>query len=133
MFAYTWLLFMSYIIVSGKIFDLFYYLEDYRGFEVFSNLFYKKDLIQSPKISEKDFKDSYVGHIAVHCPTRKSAETFLKLADNFGYKWVSRDSFASKTMWKEHREGTVYYVCLGQYGSLIEAKLNGCKIVRFVV
>lgn len=133
MFIYIWFLFVIYMFVSGKIFDLFYYLEDYKGFEVFSNLIYKKEKIQPPKLSKDEFKDLYVGYIAVHCPTRKSAETFLKLADSFGYEWICGDSFASKTMWKEHREDTVYYVCQGQYGSVSYAKSNGYKIVEFIV
>jgi len=37
-------------------------------------------------MNTKQFEDKYLG-VAVHCPTRKLAEEFCKMAEQSGYHW----------------------------------------------
>ena len=78
-------------------------------------------------MKKKEFEEKYVGKkVAVHCPTKSSAEEFLGLAEDFGH-----NALGFLYNWKCYREDTVYILNIDAYASVDFATREGYNVIEF--
>lgn len=60
----------------------------------------------------------YDEHTVMHCPTKESAEIFLKFLSSLGKTWLSGDTYESNDRWYDYEHDTCYRFSTGTYGDL---------------
>lgn len=84
------------------------------------------------KMTKQEFIEKYAQpNMAVHCKTKKDAKELLKMADEFGFKWIDGDRFTEHTSWEVNREYTCYYISEGMYGSLDNVEKYSSVVIEF--
>lgn len=74
---------------------------------------------------EELFNDN---NIVFHCGTEEVSKKLLSLAESFGYKWASGDSFSTLDYWYLNDKNTCYNICDGVFYSLFFCK--SYKIIK---
>lgn len=65
-----------------------------------------------------DYKDSKDKQYVMHCKTKKQAETFCKYLNSVGRKWITGESYLSKTNWEVNKSKTGYDFNKGMYRNI---------------
>lgn len=60
----------------------------------------------------------YDEHTVMHCPTKGSAEIFLKFLSSLGKTWLSGDAYEYNDRWDDYEHDTCYRFSTGTYGDL---------------
>jgi hypothetical protein len=58
----------------------------------------------------------------MHCKTSEEAQDFCNYLHNIGKKWLTGESYLTRTNYHFYRENTVYYFNQGSFGPLDTAK-----------
>lgn len=85
--------------------DLFRKTMDFYETELKKVIDAEKENESKPTLSE--FNELYLGK-KVHCKTEALSNEFLKIAEKFGYKWMSGDKLTRYNYWKKYKENTFY-------------------------
>lgn len=71
-------------------------------------------------------------NIAVHCPTERVANDFLRKAEKRGYRWALGTKPTKENFWQTHKEDTVYiHGPWLMFGSVEHHKECGYKIIEW--
>lgn len=60
----------------------------------------------------------YDEYTVMHCPTKESAEIFLKFLSSLGETWSSGDTYEDNDRWDDYECDTCYRFSTGTYGDL---------------
>jgi len=83
-------------------------------------------------MNKKEFDNKYVGEgVVVNCKTEKLANQFLKLADKFGYKWCTDETYIRANRFEEYKNKTCYNLNYGTYCSINYSKEMNYNIIEF--
>jgi len=83
-------------------------------------------------MNKQEFDNKFVGKkLVVNCPTEELANDFLKLANSFGYNWITSNSYLHHNNWKVHKEETCYDLKDGVYTDVEYYKERNYKIVEY--
>lgn len=83
-------------------------------------------------LTKEQFDKLYAGsNLAVHCDTEEKANEFLKIADEFGYKWCNGESYTDCNEWNRYDEQTCYDLESGGYADYKFFKQENYTIVAY--
>jgi len=81
---------------------------------------------------KEEFDNKYVSKkVVVNCKTEELANQFLKMADKFGYKWCSVQSYIGNNRWERYKDKTCYEINISSYCGIDYYKDANYKIIEF--
>ena len=75
------------------------------------------------KFYYEDYDETYV----MHCPTKESAQIFLKHLDSLGKRWWGGMPYTASTEWYQHKTNTCYRFYADIYDSIKFYTSKDCK------